>query len=215
MSAVFGNLDLYWEGFRTTLLLLIASGIGSLVLGTIVAAMRISPVSSFRGFAAVVSDLFRNTPLTMVFFFMAFVMPKLGAVYDFRVSAVIALTLYTMPFVAESLRSGINGVAPGQAEAARAIGLRFSQVLALVILPQGFRMAIPPLINTFIALAKNTSVAGGFFVFELFSAGKRLANEHGDQVVPILLGVAFFYLVITIPLGQIAERLERRAELQR
>ena len=96
----------------------------------------------------------------------------------------------------------------GQAEAARSLGLRFDQVLTLVVLPQAVRMVIPPLINVFIALTKNTSVAGGFFVFELFSVGKRLANLHGSAVVPILLGIACFYLLITVPLGQLSHRLE-------
>ena len=84
--------------------------------------------------------------------------------------ALIGLTVYTSPFVAEALRSGINGVPVGQAEAARSIGLASARSLTLVILPQAFRMVIPPLINVFIALTKNTSVAGGFFVVELFGA---------------------------------------------
>ncbi len=87
--------------------------------------------------------------------------------------AFIALTYYTSPFVAEALRSGINGVPVGQAEAARSIGLGFGQTVSLVVLPQAFRMTIPPLINVFIALTKNTSVAGGFFVVELFAADAR------------------------------------------
>ena len=215
MNVVLDNLGLFWLGFVSTLRLLTVSGIGALVLGTVMASLRVSPFGSFRALSATYTEILRNTPLTLVFFFCIFVLPKLGLILDFQFSAIIALTVYTAPFVAEALRSGINGVPVGQAEAARSIGLRFDQVLTLIVLPQAVRMVIPPLINVFIALTKNTSVAGGFFVFELFSVGKRLANLHGSAVVPILLGVACFYLLITVPLGQLSHRLERKVALAR
>ena len=215
MNVVLDNLGLFWLGFVSTLHLLTVSGIGALVLGTVMASLRVSPFGSFRALSATYTEILRNTPLTLVFFFCIFVLPKLGLILDFQFSAIIALTVYTAPFVAEALRSGINGVPVGQAEAARSIGLRFDQVLTLIVLPQAVRMVIPPLINVFIALTKNTSVAGGFFVFELFSVGKRLANLHGSAVVPILLGVACFYLLMTVPLGQLSHRLERKVALAR
>lgn len=200
----------WWQGFQMTVLLLVVSGILALVLGTIVAAMRISPVASLRAFAAAYTEIARNTPLTLVFFFTAFVLPFLGLRWAFVPLAILALTYYTSPFVAEALRSGINGVPVGQAEAARSIGLGFGQTVSLVVLPQAFRMTIPPLINVFIALTKNTSVAGGFFVLELFAVTRALANENGNMVIPILLTTAALYLVITIPLGFLASRLEKR-----
>ena len=215
MKVILENFGLFWLGFISTLKLLGVSGIGALLLGTLMASLRVSPFGSFRALSAIYTELLRNTPLTLVFFFCVFVLPKLGIVLDFQTSAIVALIVYTAPFVAEALRSGINGVPIGQAEAARSLGLRFDQVLSLVVLPQAVRMVIPPLINVFIALTKNTSVAGGFFVFELFSVGKRLANLHGSAVVPILLGIACFYLLITVPLGQLSQRLEARIALVR
>ena len=129
--------------------------------------------------------------------------------------AFAALTYYTSPFVAEALRSGINGVPVGQAEAARSIGLGFGQTVSLVVLPQAFRMTIPPLINVFIALTKNTSVAGGFFVVELFATTRQLANDNGNIVIQILITAAVLYLVITVPLGFLAGQLERRWVVKR
>ncbi|MDE0545872.1 amino acid ABC transporter permease [Microbacterium sp. C7(2022)] len=205
----------FWEGFRMTLLLLVASGILSLVVGTLVAAMRISPVTALNGFAAFYTEIARNTPLTLVFFFTAFVLPFLGLRWAFVPLAILALTYYTSPFVAEALRSGINGVPVGQAEAARSIGLGFGQSVSLVVLPQAFRMTIPPLINVFIALTKNSSVAGGFFVLELFAVTRALANANGNMVIPILLTAAALYLVITVPLGLLAGQLEKRLVVQR
>lgn len=215
MDAVIDNLPVFLEGFRNTLGLLVIAGIGSLILGLIVAGLRISPIGSFRGFATVYTEIIRNTPLTLILFFCAFLLPYLQFSPGYFTLAAIGLTVYTSPFVAEAVRSGINGVHVGQAEAARSIGLGFGQSLAFVILPQALRMVVPPLINVFIALAKNTSVAGAFFVFELFGAARKVTNDRGDQVLAILLAVAFFYLLITVTLGVLAGRVEKRVAVLR
>ncbi len=216
MNVLIENIDLILVGFLTTLRLLVFGGIGAMVLGLLVATMRISPVASLRGFATAYTELFRNIPLTLIFFFMVFVLPLINPkLPPYEVLAAVALAVYTSPFVAEALRSGINGVPVGQAEAARSIGLAFGQTLTLIVLPQAVRMVIPPLINVFIALTKNTSVAGGFFVVELFATAQRLANNNGNAVIPILIGVAFFYLLITVPLGLIAGQVEKRVRVAR
>lgn len=215
MDALIENWPAFVNGFLVTLRLLVVSGIGALILGTFVAAMRISPVPALRGFATVYTEVLRNTPLTLVLFFCAFVMPQLGVRLDYIVAATIGLTLYTSPFVAEALRSGINGISVGQAEAARAIGLGFGQTLSVIILPQAVRMVIPPLINVLIALTKNTSVAAGFAVLELVAISRQVVQLNGDATIPILVAVAAFYLVITIPLGQAANYLERKVRVLR
>jgi glutamate transport system permease protein len=215
VDAIIENLPLFLHGFWNTLSLLVLAGLGALVIGIVIAAMRISPVGSFRGFATVYTEVVRNTPLTLVLFFCATLLPYLNFQPGYFLLALIGLTIYTSPFVAEALRSGVNGVAIGQAEAARSIGLTFGQTLSFVVMPQAVRMVIPPLINVFIALTKNTSVAGAFFVFELFGAAKQITNVRGDAVIAILLAVAFFYLVITIPLGLIAGRIEKRVAVLR
>ena len=147
--------------------------------------MRISPVAALRGFAAFWTEIARNTPLTLDLLLhgvRAADARRAAAVH--RSSRSSPSTYYTSPFVAEALRSGINGVPIGQAEAARSIGLGFGQTVSLVVLPQAFRMTVPPLINVFIALTKNTSVAGGFFVVELFATTRQLANDNGNIVLP-------------------------------
>lgn len=215
MDAVIEGLPTYWRGFVGTIQLLVLAGVGSLILGTIIAAMRISPVAALRGFATVYTEILRNIPLLLVLFFCGVVLPYLKVPLDFFPLAVIGLTLYTSPFVAEAIRSGVNGVPVGQAEAARSIGLTFSQTLSMIVMPQAIRGVIPPLINVMIALAKNTSVAGAFFVFELFKAANELTNLRGDKVIPILLGIAFFYLIITVPLGVVAGIVERKVAVLR
>jgi glutamate transport system permease protein len=215
MDAVIENFPRFIDGFLLTLQLLVVSGLGAFVIGTIVAAMRISPIPAFRIFATAYTELIRNTPLVLVLFFCAFVLPYLGVRLDYTVLAIIGLTVYTSPFVAEAVRSGVNGVSVGQAEAARAIGLTFGQTLGNVVLPQAVRMVVPPLVNVVIALTKNTSVASGFAVVEIVATSRQIIQLRGDEVIPILLAVAVFYLIITIPLGQYAGYLERKVAVLR
>ncbi len=222
MDAVIDNFGTLLSGFTRTLALLGISGSAALLLGTVVAGMRISPVAPLRVIATVYTEVFRNIPLTLVLFGCAFVLPYVGVRFagldsqsGYFVLACIGLTAYTAPFIAEALRSGINGIPLGQAEAARAVGLTFGQSLRIVILPQAVRMVIPPIINVLIALTKNTSVAGGFFVVELIGSSRRVINDRGDEVIAILLSVALFYLVVTVTLGRIAAIVERRVAVLR
>jgi len=214
VDAVFSNFDSYWLGFKGTLELLLIGGAGAVLLGGFVALLRISPIASLRWIGTAFTELMRNTPLTLVFFFIIVVLPALQMGVNSKVGAFIALSVYTSAFVAEAIRSGINGVPMGQAEAARSLGLNFGQTVFLVILPQALRMVVPPLINVIIALTKNTSIAGGFMVTELFAVSKRLTNANGDAVIPILIGIAVCYLIITIPLGRLAEVVERKVAMQ-
>jgi glutamate transport system permease protein len=215
VDAVLNNLDTYREGFVTTLELSVLSSVLALVGGTLLAAMRVSPVPTLRAAGATYVELVRNTPLTVVFFFVVFVLPQLDILLPYFAFAVIALTVYHAAFFCEAVRSGINAVGVGQAEAARSIGLTFGQSLRLVVLPQAFRTVIPPLINVVIALIKNSSIAAAFGVVELTATGTRLANANGDAVIAVLVGVAVCYLVLTLPSGWLAGRLERRVAVAR
>ena len=215
MDAILDNLDAYREGFVTTLELSALSSVLALVLGTLRAAMRVSPVPTLRAAGATYVELVRNTPLTVVFFFVVFVLPQLDILLPYFTFAVIALTVYHAAFFCEAVRSGINAVGVGQAEAARSIGLTFGQSLRLVVLPQAFRTVIPPLINVVIALIKNSSIAAAFGVIELTATGTRLANANGDAVIAVLAGVAVCYLILTLPSGWLAGRMERRLAVAR
>ena len=215
MDAILDNLDAYREGFVTTLELSALSSVLALVLGTLLAAMRVSPVPTLRAAGATYVELVRNTPLTVVFFFVVFVLPQLDILLPYFTFAVIALTVYHAAFFCEAVRSGINAVGVGQAEAARSIGLTFGQSLRLVVLPQAFRTVIPPLINVVIALIKNSSIAAAFGVVELTATGIRLGNANGDAVIAVLAGVAVCYLILTLPSGWLAGRMERRLAVAR
>ena len=216
MQFISDNSDLLWSAFLTTLSLAVASGVCALVLGTVLAAMRVSPVAPLRGLATFYVEVFRNTPLTVVFFFLAFGIVQIDLQFPSRfITAVAALSLYTAAFVCEALRSGINAVPPGQAEAARALGLTFGQSLRQVVLPQAFRTVVPPLGNVWIALAKNTSIAAGFAVTDLTAALQRLANANADQLLSVFAAVVAGYLVITLPSAWLIRVVENRVAIVR
>jgi glutamate transport system permease protein len=216
VSFLADNFPLLRDAFLTTLALAVASGLCALVLGTVLAAMRVSPVPALRGLSTVYVEVFRNTPLTVVFFFLAFGLVYVDLQFPSRfITAVAALSLYTAAFVCEALRSGINAVPPGQAEAARAIGLDFRQSLTTVVLPQAFRTVVPPLGNVWIALAKNTSIAAGFAVTDLTAVLQRLANANADQLAMVFIAVVLGYLVITLPSAWALSVLERRLAIVR
>lgn len=215
MDFLIENFDLFRDAFGQTLLIAVLAGLLALVLGTLLAAMRVSPVPPLRGLGTFYVEVFRNTPLTVIFFFIIFGLPQIDTVVSPLPGAVLAVGLYTSAFVCEAIRSGINSISAGQAEAARAIGLTFSQSLREVVLPQAFRTVVPPLGNVWIAMVKNTSIASGFFIAELSSLLPRLANVAADQLIATLIGIVIAYLLITLPSAYVVNRLEKRAAILR
>lgn len=214
MNTVLDNLDVYLAGFRTTVSLALLAAMGALVLGTLIAGMRVSPVPPLRWAATAYVELVRNTPLTVVFFLVVFGLPQVDIGTDtarlpFFRFAVIALTIYTAAFVAEAVRSGINSVPAGQAEACRSVGMSFGKTLRLVVLPQAFSNIIPPLASVFIALLKNTSIAAVFGVAEALQRTQFLINRFGNEVLWLLAGTAFGYVVLALAASAGFRLLER------
>ena len=216
MEGVTENLDLFWSGFLRSLGICLWGMLGSLVLGTVIAAFRVSPIASLRAFGTGWVTVIRNCPLTVVLFFFAFGLPEIGINTTYYFFGVAGLIIYTSAFVCEALRSGINAVPAGQAEASRAIGLTFTQSLSQVVLPQAFRTSVPPLGSVIIAMFKNSAVVGAFGVSQdLFSVGRNLTSAQGYEALPILSGVAVAYLCITIPAGLILALIERKVVIAR
>jgi glutamate transport system permease protein len=214
---VLSNFDLYLNAFRLTIGLFLVSGVASLVFGTLLAAARVGPVPILARAAATYITVVRNTPLLMVFVIIVIGLPKLGILFrsvedigvgSFFFRACLALTLYTSTFVAEAIRSGINAVPLGQAEAARAIGLGFGGTMTQVVLPQAFRATVPPLASVLIALLKNTSVAYLFGIFEATARMKYFSNISANDL-PVFLTFAAGYIVLVEILSFGANRLER------
>ncbi|MFF9317367.1 amino acid ABC transporter permease [Streptomyces sp. NPDC014735] len=208
--------------FWVTVQLTVYSALGSLIWGTLLAGMRVSPVPLMRGFATAYVNVVRNIPLTVIILFSSLGLystlgVKLGAVgtedVNFRL-AVLALVAYTAAFVCEALRSGINTVPVGQAEAARALGLSFTQVLSLIILPQAFRAVVNPLSNVLIALTKNTTVASAIGVIEASYLMKDMIEAEA-QLILISLVFAFGFVVLTLPTGLILGWVSKKVAVKR
>ncbi|HEY0888964.1 MAG TPA: amino acid ABC transporter permease [Nocardioides sp.] len=212
MEDVLSNFDLVLRAFWLTVQLAALSGVVALVLGTLLAAMRVGPVAILRGAASTYVTLVRNTPLLIVCVFVFVAAPNLGLFIGtpFLIKGVVAVSLYTAPFVAESLRSGVNAVHLGQAEAARAIGMTFGQNMRYVVLPQAFRASVPPLTSTFIAMTKNTSVVAVFGLMEATARMRWFVNRNADETMYMFLVFAFGYIVLVELISLAGFGLERR-----
>jgi glutamate transport system permease protein len=229
VEVLYDRFDVFAGGLWVTVQLCVLSAVGALVVGTAVAVLRLAPLAPLRAAGTAYVTLFRNVPLPVVFYFAAFGLPELGSGARFlRVPgldavfprlgldlpyfrfAVVALSLYTGAFICEALRSGVNAVPPGQAEAGRAIGLTFTQNLRFVVLPQAWRLAIVPLGSVIVAMVKNSALAGFFGVIgDLSSSADTLTSQEGLPVIPVFIGISIGYLLLTVPLGIVLDRVER------
>lgn len=216
MDALIDNRGEILDGFIVTLWLLLFAGVIAAVLGTLLVSMRVSPVAVLRGVGTSYVNLVRNTPLLLVLFLFRDAFPELGFTYSvnnyfdfFFIAATAGLGLYAAAFVCEALRSGINSIPLGQAEAARAMGMTFTQSMREIVLPQAARAVIPPLASTYIALAKNTSVALAVGVTEASFVMKKLTNDNATDRLAIFFGFAGGYILIVWAIAGLAHTLER------
>lgn len=218
---VLSNYDIagaFWVNIK----LAFFAGIFGLILGSVLALMRVSPVPSMQWIGSGYVTLFRNTPLTII---MVFSISVLWSVMGINLSsdfyanffwlAVLALTVYHATFFCEAIRSGVNTVPAGQAEAARSIGLPFLAAARLVIFPQAFRGAIAPLGNTLIALIKNTTVAAAVSVPEVAILMKEMQENESNYVIPIFITIAVGFVIIVIPVGLLTTFLSRKLAVSR
>jgi glutamate transport system permease protein len=209
--------------FWVTVQLTLYSAAGSLIWGTLLAGMRVSPVPLMRAFGTAYINLVRNIPLTVIIVACSLGLNQtlqitLGG-QDFKSIgfrlAVLGLIAYTGTFVCEALRSGINTVPVGQAEAARAMGLNFFQVLTLIVLPQAFRSVVAPLANVLIALTKNTTVAAAISVAEAAALMKTMMENESDAIFAVAAVFAFGFIVLTLPVGLFLGWVSKRVAVKR
>ncbi|MCG7597244.1 amino acid ABC transporter permease [Mycobacterium sp. PSTR-4-N] len=215
-----------FAAFWTTIQLTVFSAIGALVLGTALAAMRLAPVPMLNWLGTAYVNIVRNTPLTLIVLFCSFGLAQtLGITLADRTSptfiadsgfrlAVLGFTVYTASFVCETVRSGVNTVPLGQAEAARSLGLTFSQNLRIILLPQAFRAVIAPLGSVLIALTKNTTIASASGVAEAALLMKEMI-ENTAAVLVVGSIFALGFVILTLPLGLLFSWLGRRLAVAR
>jgi glutamate transport system permease protein len=233
MDVLLENWKPILQAFGVTIEMMLIAGTIAMVVGSVLAAMRVSPIALARGFGATYIRVVRNTPLLVIMVLFAFGLPEIDIRPELDLNSVLgleanhrllnfnvffifattALGLYTAAFVCEALRSGINAVHLGQAEAARAIGLPFAGVMTHIILPQAFRATIPPLANVQIALLKNTTVAGALGVAEAFVRMRLVIKDNPGELNTIFIAFALIFVVLVEVVSFTAHRLERRVKI--
>lgn len=198
---------LLW-GLWTTLWISVAAGVFGLLIGLITGLCRLSANPTLRHLSTVYVELVRGTPLLVqIFIFYFFIGTVLDLSREF--AGVAALALFTGAYVGEIVRAGVQSIVRGQDEAARSLGLSAAQSMRHVILPQAFKRVLPPLAGQFISLVKDTSLVSVIAITELTKSGRE-AITTSFSTFEIWFCVAALYLVINLPLSQIANRLERR-----
>ncbi|MGO1052991.1 amino acid ABC transporter permease [Crossiella sp. CA198] len=215
--------------FWGTVQLTVYSAIGSLVWGTVLAGMRVSPVPIMRAFGTAYVNIIRNTPLTLIILAMSLALYNVLGLKlarelpgdltfldtnNFRL-AVLGFVIYTSTFVCESIRAGINTVPVGQAEASRALGLGFGQTLGIVVLPQAFRAVVAPLASVLIALTKNTTVASAIGVAEASLLMSDMIEKESDKIILVFAIFALGFVVLTLPTGLVLGWVSRKVAVKR
>lgn len=214
MDAFLDHLPEFWHGLLVTLELTGLSFAGALVVGLVIAAMRVGPVAVLRAAGTAYVETLQNIPLLVLLVLAVFGLPEIGLTAGLFVTAAVVIALYHGAYLAEAVRSGVNSVAAGQGEAARSLGLTVRQSLRHVILPQALRTVVQPIGNIFIMLTMNTSLAAAVGVVELTAAANRV-NLVEAQPIPIFVGAGLAYMMISMVGGFVTGVLERRLAVLR
>lgn len=182
----------------------------SLIIGTIFAIMEVLPSKAMRVIGRAYVEIFRNIPLLVITMFFYLVVPMYVVKINGFAAGTIGLTLYTSAFIAETIRSGIQSVSGGQMEGARSTGMSYWQAMRYIILPQAFKIVIPPLGNQFVNLVKNSSILAFVAGFDLMYQANSIASTTFDTINSYLV-VGVLYLIITLPLSYYMQHLEKKA----
>lgn len=199
----------FFEGFKITIYSSIIALIFSLVIGTLMAIFQLSHNKFIAGLAKAYVEFFRNIPLLIIAMFFVVVVPMYWVALDGFQAGTLALIIYTSAFIAETVRSGIQTVPKGQMEAGLSSGFTYWQTMRYIVLPQAFKIVIPPLGNQFINLVKNSSVLAMVAGLDLMYQADSVASTTFDTFNTYIIA-GLFYLVLTLPLSYLMNHLEKR-----
>ena len=200
------------KGFWVTIEIAAIAILFSFVIGGLIGVLRYAKVPVVSQVLAVLVELVRNLPLLLIIFFVYFALPEIGIKFGIMWSAIIALTVFEAGMVSEIIRSGLTSVHKGQIEAGRSSGLSYVQTLWHIVMPQGIRRMVPPLVSQFISLLKDTSLAVVIALPELMHHAQVINAQNVNYIVPIFLLVALMYFVVNYVLSLVARRLELKVQ---
>ncbi|EOH61696.1 amino acid ABC transporter permease [Enterococcus mundtii] len=199
----------FLDGFKVTILSSVLALLFSLIIGTLMAIFQLSHNKWIRGLAKAYVEFFRNIPLLIIVMFFYVVLPLYWISFDGFQAGTIGLTIYTSAFIAETVRSGIQTVPKGQMEAGLSSGFTYSETMRYIVLPQAFKIVIPPLGNQFINLVKNSSILAIVAGLDIMYQGDLIASETFNTFDTYII-VGLFYLIITLPLSYLMVYLEKK-----
>jgi glutamate/aspartate transport system permease protein len=214
---------LFFDGMSFTLTLTALATLGGLIVGTILALMRLSGIKPLEWFANVYTTLFRSLPLVLVIFWFYFLLPYIGAwVWGMErpmqvgalKSALITFTLFEAAYFAEIMRAGIQSIPKGQGAAGYALGLSYWQVMGTIILPQAFRNMIPVILTQTIVLFQDTSLVYVLSLTDFLGAASKVAQRDG-RLVEMYLFAAVVYFLISYALSHLVKVLQDRVAIVR
>jgi putative glutamine transport system permease protein len=204
------------SGFGVTVRLVAISFVVAMVVGTLVAALRVAPLKPLNWVGGVYVELFRNTPLLVLLFISYAGLRRAGLPIDAWVAGTASLGLYTAAYVAEALRSGVFAVGKGQIDASLSLGLDYPRTLRYIILPQAFRTVIPHLGSLIIAMIKNSAIIGvSLLALPDLLHQARLVNSRTFQTNEAFFWAAVGYLILTGLATVAVRRLETRYAIHR
>ena len=206
--------DAFLSGLGVTLQLTVVAFVGAALLGTLMAAFRISPIAPLRGVGLVFVEVFRNVPLMSLMIVVVYALPEIGITMSFTTSVIVSMVCVGGAFLCEAVRGGINAVPPGQIEAARSLGFTFTGLLAHVVLPQALRIAVPPTVGFLVQVIKGTALASVIGFVELTKAGSMISNATYQPFL-VYACVALLYFALCFPVSLVAQSLERKLHANR
>ncbi|MCS7461042.1 amino acid ABC transporter permease [Paenibacillus doosanensis] len=204
------NLVFILEGFVVTLRVAFIAIVISFIAGCIVGTLRYTRMPVVAPVLAVIVELVRNLPLLLIIFFTRFALPDIGIKLGVENSAIVGLAVFEAAMISEIVRSGLASIDKGQIEAARSSGLSYVQTLWHIVLPQGLRRMVPPMVSQFISLLKDTSLAIVISLPDLMHNSKIVIGQSYNYTLPILALVALLYFAVNYALSLAAKRMENR-----
>ena len=214
VDALLSYAPLFAEGALVTARLTAVSFIGAVLLGSVIAAFRVSPITPLRVVGLIYVEIFRNVPLMSLIIVVVYALPEIDILLGFEQAIMVAMTLVGSSFIGEALRSGVNGVEVGQIDAARAVGMTFGMTVVHIVLPQAFRSMVQPIVNVFIGVLLSSSLAGVVGVMDLTATVDYINNREALGISTFLV-VAAMYITVSLLAGLVGDRLERRLRVQR
>ena len=214
-SVISASLPFVWQGLMFSLQLTVVAMIGGIVLGTLLALMRLSSIKPLKIFATIYVDGLRSIPLVMVILWFFLVIPIfLGTPIGAEKSALITFTLFEAAYFSEIMRAGIQSVPKGQVYAGNALGMTYSQSMRLVVLPQAFRNMLPVLLTQTIILFQDTSLVYAIGAKDLLKATEITGKNYGRPVEMVIFA-AIIYFVICFSLSTLVKQLQKKIAIIR